>query len=311
MLYNIRYPYDMVETKAKERRAYLAITIDLHQGDKPEDVTAAGQLLAAHGIKATFFLPTNMLAHASMRSALKDILKSDHEIGNHGHNHDWAEIDALSNETNANLQFLTHSKRLQEDCFAASPSSFRSPVWCHLSRRAVDELEILDYKVDSSATPQRLPLFSSTPYCRTWTFAPRRPYWIGEKLLELPLTSLVVPAGSPTFLTVGKQVSVAIVRLALLESRLLNTIVNLQFHVDDLKKSGHTMRHRPAAALSGLLLRRRGGLALKYVIREVDEKKIWETHEALLSLLPIENCLTVSEIRNRVVQLSARASGVF
>ena len=55
-----------------------------------------------------------------------------------------------------------------QETFGSAPISFRSPAWCPLSPNAIAALVKLGYRVDSSVTPQRLPIFSSTPYANTW-----------------------------------------------------------------------------------------------------------------------------------------------
>jgi len=226
-----------------------------------------------------------------------------HEVGTHGHDHDWNEMDSLGRGRGKEIAFLRQSKNAFEDFFGVAPTCFRSPCWCVLGEGALDELEALGYLVDSSSTPQRLSVFSSRPYSASWTFASRKPYWIRKHLLEIPMTSLGVPAGSPTFSTLRRCISSIFIKLALIESLLSQeTIVNVQFHVSDLCPNMHRKRVRERIRPTDFALRRRGGFSFKYHLRQTDEAEIWKTSHALLSLLEGQARLTLSGIRTRFME---------
>lgn len=282
-----------------------AVTIDLHSEDDPNDIASAAELLASRKIAGTFFVPTMMLGDYAMRQALRSLPSYGHEIGTHGHTHDWQEMNLLAKGRGRQIAFLGRSKRLFEDFYGMSPVCFRSPCWCVLGAAALDELDALGYQVDSSSTPQRLPVFSSRPYNGSWAFAPRNPYWIRKRLLEVPTTSLVLPAASPTFSTLGRRTSAVFIRLALIESRVSETIINIQFHVDDLRPENHQKRKRGRLRPSDFLLRRSGGFAFKHHLRQRDEAEIWKTTNALLSLLDSQTCLNLSSIRTKFLENSA------
>jgi hypothetical protein len=284
-----------------------AVTIDLHPGDYPSDIETASELLTNLGIRATFFLPTSMLLESAIRAVLRPLLICGHEIGTHGHWHDSNEINALRSSKKESLDFLRSSTNAYQDCFGIAPSSFRSPCWCALGNHAVDRLQELGYRVDSSATPQRLPILSSRPFRNSWSFVSRSPYWLRDELLEIPTTSLLVPLGSPTFLTLRRRGSSAMLKLLLFEARCnAKIVVNAQFHVDDLRPASCRIRPRPTVRPSDFVPWPRGGLAFRYQLRERREVEIWKTSFSLLSLLRRTRCLTVSEIRHEIVRARGR-----
>jgi len=292
-----------VQTIRRPIPTLIAVTIDLHSGDDPNDIVAAAELLASREIASTFFVPTFMLENSVTRQALRSLPSYSHEIGTHGHLHDWNEMNLLGDGSERALEFLGRSKRAFEDFYGMSPTCFRSPCWCVLGAPALDELQALGYQVDSSSTPQRLPVFSSRPYSGSWAFAPRNPYWIREHLLEVPTTSLILPAASPTFSTLRRHTSAAFLRLAFVESRVWRkTIVNVQFHVGDLRPSNHQKRKRGRLRPSDFMLRRRGGFSFKYHLRQRDEAEAWKTTQTLLSLLDSKKCLTLSGIRTQLLE---------
>lgn len=139
-----------------EARPRVAVTVDLHEGDTPGDITHAARWLAGAGVPATFFVPSALFAVPKYAERLRELPAHGHEVGSHTHKHDGPETDALMDGPRERLGFLGDSKRRFEDFYGSSPRSFRSPGWCVLGEAALDSLEELGYRVDSSATPQRL-----------------------------------------------------------------------------------------------------------------------------------------------------------
>ena len=197
----------------------IALTVDVHAEDRPADVGRAAAWLHEHGIPATFFVPSALFEDARFRPHVIRLPSLGFEVGSHGHDHDFAEIRALMRGAGADLDFLRRSHALYQDTFGGAPISFRSPAWCPLGPGAIAALVELGYRVDSSATPQRLPIFSSTPYANTWLFARRTPYELAPGLLEVPTSCLLLPAASPTWLTLRRRAASAFLRLLLWEAR--------------------------------------------------------------------------------------------
>ena len=197
----------------------IALTVDVHAEDRPADIRRAAAWLYEHGIPATFFVPSALFEDARFRPHVIRLPSLGFEVGSHGHQHDFIEIHALMRGGATDLDFLRLSHALYQEVLGDPPISFRSPAWCPLGPDAIAALVKLGYRVDSSATPQRLPIFSSTPYANTWLFARRTPYELAPGLLEVPTSCLLLPAASPTWLTLRRRASLAFLRLLLWEAR--------------------------------------------------------------------------------------------
>jgi hypothetical protein len=275
----------------------VAVTIDVHRGDSPGDLAYTGEWLASAGVRATFFVPSALLELRRYRAPLRALPALGHEIGSHTHHHDAGEIDALARGGRGRLAFLARSKRLHEDAFREPPLSFRSPAWCTLGPAALEEIARLGYIVDSSATPQRFGFLSSTPFEDTWTFAPREPRYIRPGLLEVPTSTFLVPAGSPTFLIFRRTLSLAFVSMLLAEARLFpNRVVVLQLHPDDLNPaSRHSTSPQPLRPMD-FALRRRGGFGFKHHLKERNRSRISGTARAILELVAPARFATLGEI---------------
>jgi hypothetical protein len=177
---------------------WSCVTVDLHAVDVPEDISVASEWLAAEGVAATFFIPSALLGEPRYASALRALPRLGHEVASHSHQHDGREVRALV--TGRELGFLRESRDMHADFFQSAPVSFRSPHWSMLAPATIAELERLGYEVDSSATPQRVPLLSWHPFAPGWLLTPRRPHRLAGGLLEVPTSTLLVPAGGSTFL---------------------------------------------------------------------------------------------------------------
>lgn len=259
------------------------LTFDLHTVDVPEDIRHAARRLTEGGLRATFFVPTEMLASAAHVEAIRELQASGHELGSHGHLHDWREIEALMFGSSAELAFLRESHELHTRCFASPPRAFRSPRWCRLGRAAIDELQRLGYVVDSSATPQRLPWLSSTPFHAGWVLTPRVPHLLADGLLELPTSCLLVPLSAPAFATLRHRLSLAMLAVLAREAQLgRDRALVAMMHVEDLNPS--TSRSASPGALSwrDFQLRPQGGFRAKLFLRERDPRRLAAIHDALL-----------------------------
>jgi hypothetical protein len=266
----------------------VVITVDVHYGDVPEDISFAADWLAARAIPATFFIPSALL-QSGLRDRLRDVVAMGHEVGSHTHHHDLNEMEALIYGSAQRLAFLEASYGTHGDFFGVTPRSFRAPCWCSLGQAALDELQRLGYAVDSSATPQRLSLLGSTPFSRAWTYSPRSPYYLRPGLLEVPTSTALIPAGSSTFQTL-RGLSKQFLQLLLLDARLgTGRVIVLQFHPCDFNpQSSHRTVHAAAYSqrlrISHFWPRRYGGFGFKHFLKETDPERVSRiTHDLVRS----------------------------
>jgi hypothetical protein len=264
----------------------IALTVDVHAEDRPADISRAAAWLGEHGIPATFFVPSALFEEARFRPHVIRLPSLGFEVGSHGHDHDYVEIRALMRGAAADLDFLRRSHALYGDTFGGAPISCRSPAWCPLGPGAIAALVELGYRVDSSATPQRLPIFSSTPYANTWLFARRTPYELAPGLLEMPTSCLLLPAASPTWLTLRRRASSAFLRLLLWEARRrADRVLCMQLHVSDFMPDAAPPSPEEALGLRSFLLRRDGGLRFKLFLRERNPERVYAITLAIIATL--------------------------
>ena len=217
-----------------------ALTIDLHDTDRPEDIFACVAWLEARGLRATFFVPTRMLEEARFTRAFDAIDGGPHEIGTHAHRHDLTEVRALGapRPTPSQLDFLDRGVALYEARFRRSPHAFRSPAWCYVSDAAASRLSRLGYTVDSSATPQRAGILSSQPFRSPWLFTPRSPHPRTPTLFEVPTSCLLFPLSRTALYLLRTWGILAFMELFVRETQLFpERPVVLQLHPNDLSPS--------------------------------------------------------------------------
>lgn len=264
----------------------IALTIDVHEEDRPTDVGRAARWLHKRGIPATFFVPSALLEHPDFRPHILALPALGHEVGSHSHQHNYTEIRALMRGAAPELGFLRRSHAIYQAAFGAAPVSFRSPAWCPLGPAAVELLIALGYRVDSSATPQRLPLFSSTPYANTWMFARRGLYELAPGLLEAPTACLLLPAASPTFLTLRRRAALAFLRLLLWEARRFpGRVLCVQLHVGDFVPDAAPLLTDEKLGLDSFLPQRDGGLRFKVFLRQRDPQQVYAITLAVIEAL--------------------------
>jgi hypothetical protein len=276
-----------------------AITLDVHDVAEVDDLRAAHDALTARGFPATYFVPSGLLADARMRDTLRTIERDGGELGAHGHLHDMAEQRALATGQGS-LAFLERSTRTLEDLLGRSPRAFRSPCWCGLSDPAKDRLAELGYRIDSSATPQRLGLFSSSPFENPWIASPRAPYLVRPSLLEVPTSSFVIPFGSLSLaLLRGPGASVFASALAT-EARLTDSVVVFQLHAGDFVPS--SAPQRPRKSWRDLFPRRGHGFAARHWVLDLDGPRMLARVDAVLALLRHAHLepLTMSRLDERI-----------
>jgi peptidoglycan/xylan/chitin deacetylase (PgdA/CDA1 family) len=273
------------------------VTIDLHDGDEPEDITFTSEWLAAAGLSATFFIHSTMLENRRYVDRLRELPQAGHEVASHTHRHDAAESAALISGSQQQLAFLETSRDLHEDFFGTAAVSFRSPGWCALSAHALDELQRLGYAVDSSATPQRWSVLGSTPFRGAWALSRRDPHYIRPGLIEVPTSTVLVPAGSPAFLIFRRRVSLAFARLLVLEAAMLgDRAIVLQFHPSDFNPA--SAECAPCGAhlrLEDFILRPQGGFGFKHHLKDTNRARIAATTEALIRILAAHRCCTLAD----------------
>ena len=279
----------------------VVITLDLHEVDEPSDISFAAEWLASAYVPATFFVPSAMFGMPRYRASLRALHALGHEVGSHSHLHDDAEIDALVRGDLLRLAFLEKSKRFFEDFYGREPRAFRSPLWCALSPVALSELERLGYTVDSSVTPQRLSILSSRPFQSAWTLASRRLRYIRPKLLEVPTSTFLIPAGSPTFQTLRLSLSRGFIRLLLWEVLAFNgRMLTLQFHPDDFNPSALRRPVGRSLQWDDFWLCPKGGFGFKHHLRDTHSARISAITHAIVSLLRIYGCTTLGAVSDLV-----------
>jgi hypothetical protein len=264
----------------------IALTVDVHQEDRPADVGRAAGWLAERGTPATFFVPSALFEDASFRPHIIRLPSLGFEVGSHGHDHDFVEIRALMQGATVVLDFLRRSHALYQETFGGSPVSFRSPAWCPLGPAAIDMLVDLGYRVDSSATPQRLPIFSSTPYANTWIRARRGVHELVPGLVEVPTSCLLLPAASPTWLTLRRRTASAFLRLLLWEARRwADRVLCVQLHVSDFVPDAAPPSREARLSLGSFLPRPDGGLRFKVFLREREPRRVYAITEEIMKIL--------------------------
>jgi hypothetical protein len=285
----------------------IALTVDVHAEDRPADVSHAACWLYEHGIPVTFFVPSALFEDAGFRPHVIRLPSLGFEVGSHGHQHDYVEIRALMRGGAIDLDFLRHSHALYQDTFGSAPISFRSPAWCPLGSGAIAALVELGYRVDSSATPQRLPIFSSTPYANTWLFARRTPYELAPGLLEVPTSSLLLPAASPTWVTLRRRASSACLRLLLWEARRrADCVPCVQLHVSDFVPDAAPPSPVETLGLRSFLPRRDGGLRFKVFLRERNPERVYAITLAIIEALRGEPEAELVTLRELATSLASR-----
>jgi hypothetical protein len=280
--------------------ALVAVTVDLHQWDDPFDITFSAERLAREGIRATFFVTSEMFGRKHYAERLRCLMEYGHEVGSHSHFHDPNEMRSLSRGTASRLRFLRISKELFEDFYGLSPRVFRSPCWCKLGSHAIDELQELGYKVDSSVTPQRLSFMGSYPYEGSWFFASRRLRYLRPGLLEVPSTAFLIPASSTAF-RIMRDFSPIFVRSLIWEARnFRDRVVTLEFHPEDFNPDSRRVWIWKAIRPRDFLLRRIGGFGFRYYLQNSSYREISNTTASLLQLVGRERFMTLSEIERMI-----------
>jgi peptidoglycan/xylan/chitin deacetylase (PgdA/CDA1 family) len=272
-------------------------TLDLHSSDQPADHHVAAASLAGAGLRATVFVPSAMLGMPKYHSGLRAFANHGHEPQSHSHHHDWTEIEALRSGGRQRLGFLAESRSRHEDFFGESPTAFRSPCWSPIGAGARSELARLGYRVDSSATPQRVPLFTSAPFRGSWMRSPRAPYLLSAGLLEIPTSTLIFPLGTPTVLTFRGLTSLMLAALMFEAWAFPDRLLVLQSHAEDWNPATTRSAFRGRLTVSDFWPNPRGGFRFKEFIRTQDPRRTTELYWGLMRQLSRVQHLTLLEAR--------------
>lgn len=293
----------MINEAGESRRLpRMAITVDLHLWDHSQDISYSAEWLADAGIRATYFVMSQMFLHKPHVEHLKRVHELGHEVGSHSHMHDPTEMKALVRGDKTAVQFLRLSKKIFEDFYGESPVSFRSPCWCSLGPTALDALEELGYRVDSSCTPQRLSFTGSYPYEKSWFFSSRGVRFIRPKLLEIPSSSFLVPASSKAFRILRKQ-SFNFLKALLWEAQIRpNRVVTIELHPEDFNRDSQRVWTWNAVKPADFLLKRVGGLEFRHFLQDMNYDSIGRRTQALIKMLAERRTMTLSEIRATVAE---------
>ena len=187
-----------------------------------------------------------------------------------------------------------------------SPHSFRSPCWCKLGPDALDELQDLGYRVDSSVTPQRLSFMGSYPYEGSWFFASRRLRYLRPGLLEVPSSAFLVPASSTAF-RIMRGLSLHFVRGLLWEAQNFgDRVVTVEFHPEDFNADSKRLWVWNGIKPRDFLLRRIGGFGFRHYLQDSSYRRISNTTESLLQLIEGHRTMTLTEIDQMIISANDR-----
>lgn len=153
-----------------------------------------------YNVKSTFFF-TGYLAKL-MPNAVKNVSDRGHEIACHGMYHDIDNaFDVLS--LKSQISQLALAKNILQDACGEEVISFRAPA-LRVNKDTPKALQETGFLIDSSISSQRMDMFLSfgSKDKMQRMFTPRVPYITdkdnlmkkgGDGLVEVPLTSLVLP----------------------------------------------------------------------------------------------------------------------
>jgi peptidoglycan/xylan/chitin deacetylase (PgdA/CDA1 family) len=294
------------------------ITLDVHQHPNLNRVVLeSAELFAKHGDGVTYFVPSVLVAqHKDLRQTLRRVQELGHSIGCHGLTHDASEdLGSLSRARQWTL--LKDATSILSDALGAPVSSFRAPGF-RLGDLTLSLLAELGYRADLSVTPQRLSVMSSSPFTLGWLWAPRRvyrpnatsPFRRGDvELLEIPTSSLILPLSHGTVANLPDSVSVALLKILIVEAKYLHRVIVPMFHPEAVV--GEAEPWCPTFRWRDLIPRRYGGMHCRfYFFLERDQATIHRRtmtvlrhlreEEGLQSLSVDEYLLTMTPDRAQV-----------
>ena len=215
--------------------------------------------LESYGIKATLFMVGNDFCHEVNHDAIRAVVKSGHEIGNHTQTHAqgfrWLSLAEKEDE-------IAGMEEVCREVIGVRPTGFRSPGW-NMGDDAISILKRHGYTYDSSVHPTCLmPILKflhwrthrhASPVGRTtmgqwnYMFAPIKPYRasgnclgrIGHGgLVEFPVT--VVPfVRVPFWATFTLATGFGLFKTSLRILKTLSLPIQYQFHLSDFVDYTH------------------------------------------------------------------------
>ena len=193
----------------------IVLTVDVHAEDRPAVSAHAACWWYEHGLPATFFVPSALFEDAGFRPHVVRLPSLGFEVGGQGHQHDYAEIRALIRGPGADLDSCAAPTRCTR-----RPSAARSLLsLAGLVSVGTPPLLLvaLGYRVDSSAT--QAPVILARHRTRIPVGSRAGPDELAPDLREVPTSCLLLPAASPTFLTLRHRAALVFVRLLLWEAQ--------------------------------------------------------------------------------------------
>ena len=269
------------------------VTLDVHEHpDLCGVLVQCGEMLSARRINSSFFVPSAYCKQfPSLAVALRYLRRLGHSVGCHGRYHTAEEAYGYM-PPEIEREWLRVSKEQLEDAVGESVVWFRAPNFS-LGAHTARHLAELGYVADFSVTPQRLPLFSSFPWCFGWLKAPRKPYRPSATdpfvpgamgLVEIPTSSLVLPLAQGAIANLPSACVALLTDLLVLEAGHFDRIVVTMIHPESV-----VGRDEPwdlgRLSWREFFPRPIGGVAARYRIIEKDASVIRERVHMLLSRL--------------------------
>ena len=267
------------------------LTVDLHNSDDPKDIYRCGEYLLKHNIPVLFFIPTELCLIEKFKQPLEFLKYSNFDLGTHAHKHNREEMNIISNPLENPKTLLTNSKKVFEDFFNSQPLYFRSPAWCKISNKTIESLDVLGYKVDCSYTPQRIGLFSSSPFKSPYLFSKRKPFYLTKNLLEIPTSCLIVPLAEPTYRSLNGWIA----SILLLALKMEGAVINIQTHPADFSKMSKHRGHF-SFNLKSFFPYKDSGVMFRHFLKTNNSEKIFSILEKItkeLSFTRVSHFLSI------------------
>jgi len=157
-------------------------------------------LCAKYDVESTFYFTGNFVEKSP--ESIDLVLSQGHEVGCHSYSHARSEsLDILPLERQ--IEVIGRAKKIIEKTTGKEIVSFKAPE-LRINQYTVRALEKLNFKYDSSVSPQRFdgPFSYGFRYKIQWLFAPRKPYYLSydspfqrgnSNVLEIPVSAFILP----------------------------------------------------------------------------------------------------------------------
>ncbi len=212
---------------------------------------------------------------------LRDFQQRGVEIGCHGLAHRPEEnYRHLKREIVS--KYIKEATRQIKEIISESPVSFRGP-WMSTSSVLQKILAEEGYATESSVCPQRLDLMNSKGGEIRWLTAPRMPYHPSEdnpysrgnlKLLEIPLSSFILPFISGVLYIAGLGFMKSLFKLFHLESRQTGKPIVYLFHTYEFSEYTGCIKDNKT-----------GGERSRYSLHKLYNKKSMDRYRANIELI--------------------------